>query len=176
MSTTIPRTCFTCGASFLADSREVTRGNAKYCGLRCSGKRTRPTPEPNCVCSTCGAQFYRAPSKIRASKSGHMFCDRLCKEKAQRLGGIPEIQPSHYGEGPVDYRTLAKESLEQKCCRCGYDHYLEVLEVHHIDNNHSNNDIANLAWVCPTCHMEIHFETKTGRWGSKKRDQSTTSE
>lgn len=31
-----------------------------------------------------------------------------------------------------------------------------VLEVHHIDFNHSNDEDWNLEILCPTCHREKH--------------------
>jgi len=37
------------------------------------------------------------------------------------------------------------------CTHCGFD-VREVLEVAHLDYDHSNNDMANLAILCPNCH------------------------
>lgn len=34
----VEKECQTCGQIFLADSKEVNRGNAKYCSLSCAGK------------------------------------------------------------------------------------------------------------------------------------------
>ena len=31
----------------------------------------------------------------------------------------------------------------------------DVLEVHHIDSNHCNNDIDNLMILCPICHRKL---------------------
>lgn len=50
---------------------------------------------------------------------------------------------------------------------CGYFKHPEVLHIHHKDGDHSNNAIKNLCIVCPTCHEETHFLTKTGKWGAK---------
>ena len=30
------------------------------------------------------------------------------------------------------------------------------LHVHHIDKNHSNNDVFNLLPLCPSCHRTVH--------------------
>lgn len=44
-------------------------------------------------------------------------------------------------------------SLYGKCECCGYD---EVLDLHHIDEDHNNNDPANHSVICPNCHAKIH--------------------
>ena len=44
-------------------------------------------------------------------------------------------------------------SLYGKCVCCGYD---EVLDLHHIDGNHNNNDPSNHGVLCPNCHAKIH--------------------
>ena len=40
-----------------------------------------------------------------------------------------------------------------KCQCCGYD---EVLDLHHLDENHFNNKPENHLVVCPNCHAKIH--------------------
>jgi 5-methylcytosine-specific restriction endonuclease McrA len=91
------------------------------------------------------------------SKSGLFFCSREHKDLAQRIGGIKEIQPDHYGEGKYSkYRTKALRFLEQVCNRCGYQEHPEILQAHHIDHNRSNNDIKNLEMLCPNCHALEH--------------------
>ena len=44
-------------------------------------------------------------------------------------------------------------SLYGKCECCGYD---EVLDLHHIDEDHNNNDPSNHGVLCPNCHAKIH--------------------
>lgn len=51
---------------------------------------------------------------------------------------------------------LIKEGLkEAKCEKCGIDKWLGedvVLELDHIDSNHTNNNLVNLQILCPNCH------------------------
>ena len=44
-------------------------------------------------------------------------------------------------------------SLYDRCECCGYK---EVLDLHHIDENHRNNDPSNHSVLCPNCHAKIH--------------------
>lgn len=40
-----------------------------------------------------------------------------------------------------------------KCQCCGYK---EVLDLHHKDQNHHNNEPYNLVVLCPNCHARVH--------------------
>jgi hypothetical protein len=35
-----------------------------------------------------------------------------------------------------------------------------VLELHHIDGNHFNNNLDNVQFLCPNCHAQIHVPVK----------------
>lgn len=40
------------------------------------------------------------------------------------------------------------------CCLCNYS---KTINLHHIDGNNKNHQIANIATVCPNCHFEIEY-------------------
>jgi hypothetical protein len=163
MSRTIIQNCKRCNKEFNAPVREINRGNGKYCSLTCSARRPKRTKAPNVICAHCGNAFYKTKSKQKVSKSGLFFCNRTCKDSAQKIGGIKEIQPSHYGS-TKNYRRTEKSNLPNKCAHCGYDKHPEVLEVHHINRDHDNNSIENLIILCPTCHQVDHFLSGDGRF------------
>lgn len=163
------RPCDYCQVEYLADSRYLKRDQGKYCSRSCSSKHTHQLnkPEPNVICANCGIAFYKSESKKKGSSSGLYFCARDCKDHAQRIGGIEAIQPPHYGTTLQDYRELAFRNYPHECHKCGYNKYKDVLEVNHIDCDRSNNSVENLEILCPTCHTEYHFLTKTGSWSKK---------
>jgi predicted restriction endonuclease len=39
------------------------------------------------------------------------------------------------------------------CIVCGFD---KVVDVHHVDGNHGNNDYKNLVPLCPNHHQLFH--------------------
>ena len=53
---------------------------------------------------------------------------------------------------------LLKEGLkENKCEICGISEWQGkpiVCQLHHIDGNHSNNNLSNLQILCPNCHSQ----------------------
>lgn len=162
--TTIPKVCKYCEQEFVAPLVEHKKGRALFCSRNCSAAwgnlQRRQIQTPNCICSGCGILFYKNDSKKKNSKSGLYFCNRLCKDRAQRIGGLAAIQPPHYGTSLQDYRALAFRNLPNECSICGYDRYTRVLEVHHLDGDHSNNSLSNLTILCPTCHTETEFRNR----------------
>ncbi len=164
----ITKECPQCNKKFDALIKEHRRGNAKFCSRSCGSKfNNRLKQIPNTTCSYCNKSFYRKASKKNTGKSGLLFCCREHKDLAQRIkSGFPEIQPSHYGDGTrsCKYRDLAFKNLPHQCNTCGWNNYIEVLLVHHIDHNRSNNNLSNLEILCPTCHDMHHYLTKSGRF------------
>lgn len=175
---TMTKVCLLCKETFSAEIKEVRRGNAKYCSRACSGRarsamsqEKRNLCQDNCSCARCGKSFYRTNSKMRNSKHMLQFCSRTCKNLSQRLGGITELHPPHYGSGTGAFRyreILADVRPLTSCERCGFNRVLEIIQVHHIDRNHDNNDPVNLVWLCPNCHEEDHFKAGDGRWAKTK--------
>ncbi len=45
--------------------------------------------------------------------------------------------------------------LREKCFICGYNK-TNIIEIHHVDKNHTNNDKSNLIGLCPNCHISLH--------------------
>lgn len=56
-----------------------------------------------------------------------------------------------------NYRELCFRHHEKKCVVCGEE---KVVSVHHIDEDHSNNDPKNLVPLCPTHHQYVHSRFK----------------
>jgi hypothetical protein len=149
--------CTNCGYQFLKAKRFFKEHGNNYCSHNCSSIHRRVRVKVNC--DLCGKIFERAKSKAK-SKSGHLFCSRICKDSAQKLGSrFENMLPPHYGNasGRYTYRIKALNHYGHKCGICSYDEYPEILQVHHIDRNRNNNDIENLTVLCPNHHWAIHL-------------------
>ena len=107
------------------------------------------------VCEKCGKDYEiegRAKTKkIQNSK----FCSRSC---ANHRGTGLEWEEIHKSRSLVHYRTICFSVWEQNCAICGFD---KIISVHHIDENHNNNDIKNLIPLCPNHHHMVHSK----EWG-----------
>ena len=161
------RICNGCQVEFQADNREIRRGNAKYCSRSCASHYGVRPPRKGTVevtCAHCGVLFKKRESHLANSRSGLFFCCREHKDLSQRLGGIKEIMPPHYGTGIPDYSYARADS----CFTCGYDTYPEILVVHHKNLDRSDNSVDNLVCLCSRCHDEEHFMDRTGRFSGWK--------
>lgn len=81
------------------------------------------------------------------------------------------MMPDHYKDGSqAKYRVTAFKIKPKICEDCGYDAVPEILQVHHMDRNRTNNDISNLKVLCPNCHQIEHYKNRDGLWTKKKTD------
>lgn len=143
----------------------------------------------NTCCEECGLGIYRRPFQI---KKGHVYCSIICsnvrnkkrnncsickkeistkrKTCSKRCSNISRTGIK-YGQGRpkslvVKYRALRGrifDARENKCNRCGYSEYPEILVLHHIieRSNGGTDEDNNLEILCPNCHTLHHYTTKT---------------
>jgi hypothetical protein len=88
-------------------------------------------------------------------------CSRACANKYRTGIKYKLGRPS---KSKVKSQQLLKLRLlkirGEKCEKCDYSKY-EILQVHHKDRNRNNNELNNLALICPNCHYEEHFLEKS---------------
>lgn len=159
----IEMACQHCGKPFTTEYK--FRKQRRFCSISC-GIRFRK-PRITLTCAQCGKSFDRPPSDANRSKSRLSFCSRECKVDAQRIGGIKEIQPDHYGKGLSYYRSMAIRSYGAKCQQCGYNTDIRMLDVDHIDSNRNNNNLNNLQVLCIWCHALKTRNVEVHHWNGK---------
>ena len=95
--------CKECNEEFI----QRLSGKKEFCSRECKGKNRR---EREIVrCANCNKELERTLSRLKKAKHGFYFCDRKCKEEAQKLGGkCPEIRPSHFGTSVNDREKYRK--------------------------------------------------------------------
>jgi hypothetical protein len=82
----------------------------------------------------------------------------------------------------VNYRKLAFDRYDPLCAHCGFG-VPAVLEVAHLDGNRSNNELPNLAILCPNCHkmhdldlistetiIQMRDRPKVVNWSKRMKD------
>lgn len=145
--------CDECHLPFLKRKSFVAEKN--YCSRQCA--KSAQVTSCEYKCDLCSELFTRKPSALAKSKSGLLFCTRKCKDEAQRIeNNFTEMHPPHYGQFSSNrYRDTAYAVFPKVCMACGWCKYKKLMEVHHLDSDRSNNDISNLAVLCPICHRAI---------------------
>lgn len=137
----VNKQCQNCGKDFLADTREINRGNAKYCSLQCAGFKSKSFMNPyNLVCKHCGRDFK---STIKTAK----YCSTVCKQKNYRLKAR---------NNTISMKSLYKRLQHLPCQICGWAE--ATRDIHHIIpvSKGGTNDLKNLIVVCPNHHRMIH--------------------
>lgn len=94
-------------------------------------------------CYNCDNEFEWKTTKKNIDFDKPVFCCLRCaKQYAAKLRSI------------THYVTICFKYHDKKCCICGFD---KVVEVHHNDNNHKNNDKYNLIPICPNHHIMVRM-------------------
>lgn len=101
------------------------------------------------ICPVCGKEFYTDVGKKGRKK---VCCSYACSNTYFRSG-----ENNGMYHKATKYTTLAFRQHPHKCCVCGEE---KIVEIHHFDGNHNNNDIINLVPLCPTHHQYIHSRFK----------------
>ena len=106
------------------------------------------------VCPNCKTSFL-----VKNTRDGNkkVCCSYSCANKyfAWKQGGKNYIGALDDTRGYRDYlfTYLTKNNLNVECVVCKEP---KVLDVHHIDEDKTNNSIDNLVVLCPTHHYAYH--------------------
>jgi hypothetical protein len=68
-----------------------------------------------------------------------------------------DVMPKLRTQVPDDIRLEVISRCNNRCCVC----QTPFVVVHHLDEDPSNNDIDNLAPLCPNCHSQTHSHAGT---------------
>ena len=111
-------------------------------------RRFGPVEKHVKACQCCGSEFiFEGRIKTKSFENAR-FCSRSCANNRQ----------SWWNENAVNHRTIAFQNWKQECAICGFD---KIVAVHHIDENHDNNDPHNLIPLCPNHHEMVHSKWKS---------------
>ena len=156
--------CIVCGKEYEITlqryNQKIKENTAFYCSAECRSHKGSIL----CKCANCGKEVWKTKSQFARSKSGNVFCSSSCSTSYNNHFKVGEKHPNYTGN---DYRKKAFDTYAHKCAVCGWAENENILEVHHRDENHSNNDINNLVILCPICHkyLTLHIKqlTKTNQ-------------
>lgn len=98
-------------------------------------------------CEICGELLTRKRFASGRLEDRNVFLKRThCSQSCANSRIV--VQRNTHG-----YR--ARKAVEVKNCEeCGTT---ERLHVHHKDRNPANNDVSNLAVLCASCHLKLHW-------------------
>jgi len=147
--------CLLCKKEFNKKPSQILLYKKHYCSNTCSYTARRMGKIVNC--HICGLEVYKIRKALNSSKSGKYFCSKSCQAKWRNKEFIGS-KHSNWKNGNSTYRNiLSRHDVPMKCGLCNTEDK-RVLAVHHVDRNHSNNKLDNLAWLCHNCHFLVHHD------------------
>ena len=147
--------CRICNTPFKTKDYWLRKGYGKYCSVAC--QRTAQKNGKFVDCFVCKQTIYKTLKEINHSKSGNHFCSKKC-QTSWRNKFFSGSKHKNYKNGKYTHRTILLNSTQEKVCRLCKTRDERVLAVHHIDENHLNNEEVNLAYLCHNCHFLVHHD------------------
>ena len=118
-------------------------------GLDFKNHQYKPIEVETRNCLHCNKEF--SVSLHNKNKNKILTCSHACS------GAYPAYIKTRVDNkiGPIatSYAVVAKRAGLTSCCICGES---EVIDIHHIDEDRDNNELSNLAPLCPTHHAYMH--------------------
>ena len=141
----MPVVCVSCKAKVLKWDYEINaiKDIKTYNCKQCKSEKSKIEK----VCPVCNKNFKGNRSQIK----NKITCSYACSNKHFRTG------ENNGNWNPDSYRSTCFLHHKKECIICGES---KIVTVHHYDENHSNNDPANLIPLCPTHHQYMHSRYK----------------
>lgn len=155
--------CKHCNKEFDCENKRYnySRKNNKniFCSAICYNSYKKEINNVKQNCAKCGKEVIRHKSQLSKSKTGNLYCNTSCAvSNNNKLFKTGSNHPNYKNAGSR-YRNKALLHYDHICMDCGNDDY-DVLEVHHIDQDRSNNKLDNLCVICANCHLKRHKNGK----------------
>ena len=90
--------------------------------------------------------------------NGNSYAGKMTSKKTRIPTKEILVEDSTYGQSDLKKRIIKEKIIEHKCQKCGLEHKWEneklVLQLDHINENHTDNRKENLRFLCPNCHSQ----------------------
>lgn len=107
-----------------------------------------------------GDEFYVKDTYDGSQNTYNLYPSKM---KVNSEKGKCGFQKRENGHSVIVKSEIEKhKNNRDKCEDCGLES--NKYELHHVDFDKYNNDVQNLAWLCPSCHKKRHY-----RHGRNKR-------
>ncbi len=148
--------CHHCNKLFCKKPSQIGLYKLNFCSKPCyldyNSKKSSLTEEK---CAGCNALIFRTNSQRKKSLSGLFFCTKACGNKFKIASKLKKWRVL----SPKNHRSRKEEifkAANYTCQKCGYNKDKRMLDLHHHDGNHSNNNWSNLRCVCVWWHTKHH--------------------
>ncbi len=148
--------CKICDTGFYPRPSHVLKGWGVYCSRNCKHVGSKTSIQVTCF--VCNTEIFKTPTQVKRSKSKKYFCSKSCQTKWRNTEFSGNKHAMWKGGFSMYRNILLDNKKTPKCMRCE-KRDIRILAVHHVDENHQNNNLRNLAWLCHNCHYLVHHDT-----------------
>lgn len=158
---TVTLVCVECKKQFERSLQRYNQNSKRgsknsFCTPECQAKWSDCTVTVSC--GSCRKTLKRERKEVKKSKSGLLFCNKSCAAKHNNALRTGIVHPNFTGGSNSEtYRKICFAYHPKKCLVC--DETL-IVDVHHYDENRTNNEPSNLLPLCPTHHRYWHSPYK----------------
>ena len=145
--------CVICKKPFYAKPHWLLKGWGKYCSSFCQHQDYKNGKIVSCF--ICRKKTYKQKRFLERSRSKKYFCSKTCQ---LRWRHITFVGPKHanWRHGENAYKNIMLRHKTPSVCKLCGQKDMQVLVVHHLDQNRRNNKLNNLCWLCHNCHFLVH--------------------
>tara|TARA_R110002126_G_scaffold3502_10_gene20049 strand:+ start:2112 stop:2570 length:459 start_codon:yes stop_codon:yes gene_type:complete len=134
--------CPICDKEFSVHRYRLKTGKQICCSNSCKYKLITLNGTTTNKCIQCNEKFQFTKGRNVDRPIANKYCSQHCYNIGRNKSGM------------IPYRILAFENFPHHCHFCNFDS--GMLDVHHIDEDRTNNQLANLVILCRSCHAKLH--------------------
>ena len=105
-----------------------------------------PKRDPRKFCEICGVEFFRKRFNGRLEDRTRFLSRKTCSQSCGNSRDRVQVDSHRWRARQMKKRTVCEKCRETT-----------NLHVHHKDRNPANNSPDNLAVLCASCHLTLHW-------------------
>ncbi len=163
--------CSECGAVVTRKTSQAAKYPKTFCSRKCKAAYQHRIPIPTRTavtlpCATCGKPVVRTPATIMK----RAFCSLACAAAihfGKRENHHMWRGGNHISRYPPEFSHRLRKEIRIRdgnmCCVCKAtpegkpSRHRRSLEIHHRDEDKTNNRAENLITLCCACHKKVHM-------------------
>ena len=150
--------CSFCGKNIYKRPTYMKKYKTFFCDRECHHEYLRRNIELiELKCIFCEKKIYRKKRSMRNGMDGPYFCNNICKNIYLARHVRWKDNWENFNPQSRDGRKkLVVKMAGNKCQVCELDEDIRLLDIHHQDEDHHNNEWSNLRCLCVMCHAKHH--------------------
>lgn len=105
------------------------------------------------ICNNCKKDFIVVEKKYKFPTKDRYYCSDKCARSFSAKVNVESME----NKGELHYKTVCKRHNSYSCIICNFN---KILDVHHVNEDNTDNRKENLIYLCPNHHKMYHSRFK----------------